>query len=402
MNARWQYAWFLIGCAMLAACDQQQQATDATNASAAKSSLVISQVRVDRERIDPVKNEVVAVRFNLNEPANVVLSIFDGRDRLVYSANDEAEAGDAALTWNGQDTTGKPVPPEAYSYTLTAKNAKGQTVHDLTDLTGGVLLPAKDVRWDAKEGKLHYYLDKPARVNLRFGLQDGPYLRTVVDWVPRSAGANAEAWDGMDASGVLQLSTHPAVQPAVKAYTLPENTIFVGGNADRIQFVAGKTEGTVRARTTQQPAKQMFNLSQQPLETRGDITAKLTLGDAARQGKDGRWLVSGQVPLNADVIDAQRQRVIERRFEAAFYVDGVFSHENELGYVPLGWTWDSSQVNNGEHILTLNIRGYEGNFGTASVKVLVDNAAVDTPSAENQTSATAAAQPQTKTPPGTP
>jgi FlgD Ig-like domain len=377
MNARWRCAWLLIGCGLLSACGPQSASTDATNASASKSSLVISQVRLDRERIDPAKNETVAVRFNLNEAAKVTLSVFDGRDHLVYSASDDVAAGDGTLNWNGRDTSGQPVPSEAYSYTLTAKNAKGQTVHDLTDLTGGVLLTAKDVRWDAKEGKLHYYLDKPARVNLRFGLQDGPYLRTVVDWVPRSAGANAEAWDGLDASGVLKLGTHPAVQPAVKAYSLPDNTIFVGGNTDRIQFVAEKTAGALRARTTPAPAKQMFNLAQQPLETRGDITAMLTVGGDVRQDEDGRWLVSGQVPLKADVAEAQRQRVIERRFEAAFYVDGVFSHENELGYVPLGWTWDSSQVNDGEHVLTLNIRGYEGNFGAATVKVVVDNP--DTP-----------------------
>jgi FlgD Ig-like domain len=392
MTARWPCAWLLVGSGLLAACGPTLTSTDATKASASKSSLVIAQVRLDRERIDPAKHDVVAVRFNLNEPANVTLSVFDGRDHRVYQASEDVAAGDHALNWNGRDASGQAVPPEAYSYTLTAKNANGQTVHDLTDLTGGVLLTAKDVRWDATDGQLHYYLDKPARVNLRFGLQDGPYLRTVVDWVPRSAGANAEVWDGMDASGVLKLSTHPAVQPVVKAYTLPDNTIFVGANADRIQFVAETQAGALRERTTPKPAKEMFNLTQQPLETRGDVSAKLTLGGGVRQDQEGRWIVSGKLPLKADVADAQRQRVIERRFEASFYIDGVFSHENELGYVPLTWTWDSSQVNNGEHFVTLNIRGYEGNFGTATVKVVVDN----------PVSSTSVSAAQTQTPPGTP
>jgi FlgD Ig-like domain len=386
MNARWQCAWLLVGCGLLAACGPKSESTGAAKASASNPSLVISQVRLDRDRIDPAKHEVVAVRFNLNEPAEVTLSVFDGRDHRVYQASEKVAAGDHAMSWNGQDASGKPVPPEAYSYTLTAKNAKGQTIHDLTDLTGGVLLTAKDVRWDAAEGKLHYYLDKPARVNLRFGLQDGPYLRTVVDWVPRSAGANAEGWDGMDASGVLKLGTLPAVQPVVKAYTLPDNTIFVGANADRIQFVAEKEASAMRERTAPKPAKEMFNLAQQPLDTRGDVTAKLTLGGNVRQDKEGRWIVSGKLPLKADVADAQRQRVIERRFEASFYIDGVFSHENELGYVPLTWTWDSSQVNNGEHFITLNIRGYEGNFGTATVKVMVENPVSSTSASAAQTS----------------
>lgn len=388
MTAHWRFAWVLVGCSLLAACGSKPDAAGEANTSASKSTIVISQVRLDRDRIDPAKKEAVAVRFNLNEPASVTLSVFDGRDHQVYQANEEFAVGDHALSWTGLNAAGKPVPPEAYSYTLTAKNAKGQTVHDLTDLTGGEALTAKDVRWDAAEGKLHYYLDKPARVNLRFGLQDGPYLRTVVDWVPRSAGANAEPWDGMDASGVLKLGTHPAVQPSVKAYTLSDNTIFVGGNTDQIRFVAEAKPGALRERATPRPAKEMFNLAQQPLETRGDVVATLTLGGDARKDPEGRWIVSGKVPLKADVAEAQRKRVIERRFEAAFYVDGVFSHENELGYVPLTWIWDSSQVNNGEHFVTLNIRGYEGNFGTATVRVMVQNVQATLPSPTTNSSGT--------------
>lgn len=382
MSARGRCVWLLIGVMLLAGCDPKSATEDATAAATSQSTVVISQVRLDRDRIDPAKNEIAAVRFNLSAPAKVTLSVFDGRDQLVYKADEAVAAGDHALRWNGQDASGTPVPPEAYSYTLSAKNAKGQTVHDLTDLTGGVLLTAKDVRWDAAMGQLHYYLDKPARVNLRIGLQGGPYLRTVVDWVARGAGANAEIWDGMDASGALKLSTHPAMLPSVKAYTLPDNTIFVGGNAAQIRFTADA--GALRARTGPTPAKQMFNLAQQPLDTRGDVIATLTPGGDVRQDQEGRWIVSGKVPLKADVADAQRQRVIERRFEAGFYVDGVFSHENELGYVPMTWTWDSSQVNNGEHFLTLNIRGYEGNFGTATVKVVVENP-IATPASSTQT-----------------
>ena len=328
---------------------------------------------MDRERFAPQKGESVEVRFSLSEPASVVLSIFDGRDRLVSNVEQSLDAGDRTLRWDGHDMSDKPVPAEAYSYTLTAKNAKGQTVHDLTDLSGGAPVVAKDVRWDANEGRIHYYLDKAARVNLRLGLDGGPHMRTVIDWVPRSAGANVETWDGKDASGVLNLAGNPTIMPSVKAYALPDNTIFVGANPDLIRFSSHADANAQRQRTGPAPAKQMFNHAQQPLETRGDLAAKLTLAGNSRQDEDGRWIVSGKIPLRVDIDNAQRQLAIERRFEAVFYVDGVFTHENELGYLPLTWTWDSSQVNNGEHFLTLNIRGYEGNFGTASVKILVDN-----------------------------
>lgn len=46
------------------------------------------------------------------------------------------------------------------------------------------------------------------------------------------------------------------------------------------------------------------------------------------------------------------------------------------------WKWDSSKFNPGEHFVTLNIRGYEGNFGAATVKVLVERADVAPESGE--------------------
>lgn len=358
--------------------DGKSNKTDA----AKKTTLVIAQVRVDRNAIDPAKKETAAIRFMLNETADVTLSIFDGRDRQVFTNTAEDLApGEHSLAWPGTDSRGEPVPPEAYSYTLRAKNAGGEVVYDLTDVTAGEPLTAKDVRWDAKAKAVTYYLDKPARVNLRLGLQDGPYLRTLVDWVPRTAGAHAEAWDGADASGVLQLQDHPLLSPVVKATSLPANTLFVGPLPDRVRFVAEAGQAPQRARTVPMPRKRLFDRARQPLETRGDITASLTLAGDYRKDSQGRWIVSGQVPLVINVSDGERQRVLQRRFESVFYIDGTYAHENELGYLPLTWVWDTSRINPGEHFVTLNVRGYEGNFGAATLKVIVADSAAHTPDA---------------------
>lgn len=374
----------LLCLTLMTGCDSQESKSPA--GAQTKSSLVIAQVRADRTAFDPAKKESVTLRFNLNEPADVVLAVYDGRDHQVYRQEAKHfDAGDQSVSWNGTDEQGKPVTSEAYAYTLTAKNGHGETLHDLTDLTGGDLLTVKDVRWDAEAGVVRYTLDRPARVNLRLGLQDGPYLRTLIDWVPRSAGPHEEHWDGKDASGVLALGSNPAVTPAVKAYALPDNTLFVGTPSDRLQFVSERTAPVLRARNAPQAPKQMINNAQQPLETRGDLVAILGIAGKHRQDKDGRWIVSGEVPFTANVPEADRQRVLQRRFEAVFYVDGVFTHENELGYLPLNWTWDASQVNPGEHFITLNIRGYEGNFGASTLKVIVE----PKPAAANPTNSTA-------------
>lgn len=351
-------------------------------AAAKKSTLVLSQVRVDRALIVPEKGEAATVRFHLNETAEVTLSIFDGRDRQVFAkAADNLTPGEHSIAWPGTDQRGVAVPPEAYSYTLRAHNAGGEVVYDLTDVTAGESITAKEVRWDAQAKAVTYYLDKPARVNLRLGLKDGPYLRTLVDWVPRTAGRHAEVWDGADASGVLQLQAHPSLTPVVNVTALPANTLFVGPLPDRVRFVAQTGTPPQRERTTPTPRKRIFDRARQPLDTRGDITASLTLAGDYRKDPQGRWIVSGQVPLVVNVSDAERQRVLERRFESVFYIDGTYVHENELGYLPLTWVWDTTRMHPGEHFITLNVRGYEGNFGAATVKVIVADRSASTPDA---------------------
>lgn len=369
MNARLRAIAMLIGLLGVVGCEPKQATFTSVST---KPAVVIAQVRVDRTAFDPAKQETATIRFNLSEPAEVMLAIYDGRDhQVVRQEAGRLDAGEQSLTWEGKDAAGVPVPPEAYTYTLTARNAKGESIHDLTDLTGGAAVAAKDVRWDAATGTVRYTLDRPARVNLRLGLQAGPYLRTLIDWVPRGAGAQAERWDGQDASGVLKLADNPALTPIVKAYALPDNTLFVGAPPDRLQFAAERDAAIVRARTGPTPAKRMFDNSQQPLDARGDLPAFLSLGGGFKQDSEGRWLVFGEVPLTANVREEDHARVLQRRFEAVFYVDGVFAHENELGYLPLSWTWNTAQLNPGEHFVTLNIRGYEGNFGAATIKVVV-------------------------------
>lgn len=355
----------------LAACDSDTPGKTATP-SRPKPAVVISEVRVDRNAFDPGKGQTATIKFKLDRTADTALSIYDGRDRLVYTRSaEDLAAGEHTFGWDGRDGKGAVVPSEAYTYTLTATNAKGTSIYDLTELTGGQSIQAKDVRWDPQTGRVHYYLDKPARVNLRLGLDSGPHLRTVVDWVPRRAGAHTEVWDGKDASGVLDLAAHPMLKPAVTAYALPDNTLFVGDAPDRVRFLPDTSTRPVRQASGTISKKRMANHMQQPLETRGDLEASLRpLGDF-KQDAQGRWVVKGEVPFRVDVAVRDRQRAIQRRFEAVFYVDGVFTYENELGYLPMTWRWDSSRLNPGEHFVTLNIRGYEGNFGTATVKVLV-------------------------------
>jgi hypothetical protein len=331
----------------------------------------ILDVQASVERFDPAEGERVAIGFTLEEPAEVELRIYDGRDVLIHASEPtEFREGASSLTWDGRDDDDAIVPPEAYSYVLIARSASGESVHDLTDLTGGEALVVPNATWDAGSSTLNFSLDHAARISVRFGIQDGPYLTTVADWVPRAAGPQSVTWDGWDASKVLQLREHPRLQPSVRAYMLPANTIFVGVPPTTVAFADVDT--TVRRIAGPKPAKtRMFFQADQPLESRGDVPVTLTVAGTTEPDDTGAIPVRGVVPVRLDVPPEVKGLVLARRFEPAFFVDGTFVHETEVGFLPLTWQWDTTALNPGEHYLTVNLRGYEGNFGAATVKVVV-------------------------------
>ena len=77
MTARASLCLLVVALLALPGCGGDKPNT----AAASKTTLVLSQVRVDRALIVPEKGEAATVRFHLNETAGVTLSIFDGRDR---------------------------------------------------------------------------------------------------------------------------------------------------------------------------------------------------------------------------------------------------------------------------------------------------------------------------------
>lgn len=337
--------------------------------------LVISHVQPSSVIADPAKNQSVQVRFELNAPATVTLELYDGRDLLVREIRSNAvlPAGGHALAWDLRDSKGRAVPPEAYAYVLEARDRDGNSVrHDLTDVTGGEPITAREVRWDAHRGRLAYLLDRPSRVSVRIGLSDGgPLLRTMLDWPVRAAGMQEESWDGKDASGTLDLARNAKLSIDVQAFALPDNSILVGAPQTQVKLIPElRSSAKQRPKAASQP-KRMYAHAQQPLESRGDFQIQLTLPRTLARSAAGLPIVSASVPLRLDVAAADRERALSRRFEPVFFVDGQFAFENEVGFIPMTWNFDPSTLNQGEHYLTVNLRGYEGNFGVATVKILV-------------------------------
>lgn len=337
------------------------------------SALELSHVRHAPAVLEPGKGPV-AVHFRISEPASVVLGIFDGRNVRVRSVASKGvlPAGDRQLEWDGRDFAGRPVPPEAYVYTLVATGADGKAVEwDLTDLTGGEAFEPTDLSWDPKRGVVSYRLHEAARVRVRIGLaRQGPLLRTLVDWLARAPGAHAEPWDGMDASGALALGAHPELELRAEAFTLSANTILVTRAPPAVALIDDVPKPWVRRAVKGTHRRRMFDYARQPIQTRRDYVAHLALADDAGRTADGLPIVRGPVGVRVSVDPALLRPVLDERCEAVFYVDGRVAFENQVSFLPMTWRWDPHGAP-GVHYLTANLQGYEGHFGVQTLEVWV-------------------------------
>jgi hypothetical protein len=111
---------------------------------------------------------------------------------------------------------------------------------------------------------------------------------------------------------------------------------------------------------------------QDPL-TRGDYKAQISIvGDIAYNDENSP-IVSGVVPILLSMDDKNMVNALRERVEPVFYVDGKYSFENEVGFLPMTWMFDTTKFNNGKHYVTVNVRGYEGNFGISTMALIIKN-----------------------------
>ncbi len=340
-------------------------------------ALKIKDVTMSQSSFNPAKGEQVTIHYSIDKSAEVILRWYEGRELLIREQNlGVVKSGSHQASWDGKDHFSKRVPAEAYHFTLTGLvKGTGETItYDLSDVTGRKDLDVANLKWDPKSHEISYVLSLPARVNIRVGLDDhGPLLKTILDWVPRAAGEHREIWDGMDASKVMDLSAHPLRLIGGQAFSLPKNTVFILPKQTSVNLMDNKKWQEKRQVNKKSRAKRMHAHVQQSIESRGDYIAKLILPEKVLAKGNKLPEVSGNVAVRLDVDKLKRNAVVSRRFEVAFYVDGQYIFESEVGFLPMTFHWDTSLYPDGEHYLTANIFGYEGNLGMVTLKVDVKN-----------------------------
>lgn len=334
-------------------------------------------LRASSGEFSGARGERVTYTVKAAQPGRLTLEVLTGDGDVVRRLSvAEARAGEHEIAWDGKDERGQPVPDEAYCVRAVLESAGGKAEDHPCTRTGGEVLAGLQPSI-GPNGDITYTLPQPARVLVRVGIKGGAMLRSLSVWRPRPAGRNLQRWNGFDESGRIDLRSD-RLALLVTAFRLPDFAVITTGQ-DTLDYRAWRAaQGWPEAADPPQTES-----SAKPLERNGQRIARQhymarykdreprIMVDLA--GRDGKPLAAGAVPadvrVSVDLHPEDRWLLQEQLYEVAFFVDGDFVSEEENGYVPIGWIWNTASLKPGRHLLTVNLTGFTGRVGTKTIVV---------------------------------
>ncbi|OZS45575.1 hypothetical protein [Photobacterium sanguinicancri] len=279
------------------------------------------------------------------------------------------QKGTLTLAWDGKDELGVVVPDEAWFPVIRYVYEGDEYTVTPMDNSGGEILQSIPIVFQSRE-QLNITLDQPARLLVRAGLKSGAMLKTISDWRPLVSGTHLIHWDGLDTSGVYPFTESEDFAVMATAFALPEHAIMTWGNAsiDYVQWhklrgysehVADRRANIKQSRDGKTLSKVFFKPMYLPRDPR--VTVYF---DTRRQASANNELAFVQV----DIPKEDRGIVEKSLFEVGFFINGQFVSEEEQGYVPFVWQFNPNEYPKGDHYLTVNISGFDGQVGVATVK----------------------------------
>jgi len=338
-------------------------------------SLSISDISLDSKTLFPDKNTGVTIHYAVSQDAVITIRLYNQSDLCIRTLLDNIQvtAGKHEVKWNGKNDMGRLLSSGAYVYTIEAKNAGGERVlYDPADESGGLLLTVRKPLLNTKKGKISYIMPKAGMVRIRAGIKEGALLKTLVDWEPREGGRNVEKWDGRDASGLINFFNIDAREVFVFAYSLPDNSIIIKNNtaeSNAVQFLS-KNMPEYRMKKKIDPGTKYKHALENPALSH-EPEVSLVFPETFEKDSDGTPILKGVVPVRVVVADRDKHHLESARFEVLFFVDTVFIFEDEEGFTPFTYMWDTQGLPEGEHVFTVNIMSYDDHCGVKSRKVRI-------------------------------
>ncbi|MES9905271.1 MAG: hypothetical protein ABW168_21675 [Sedimenticola sp.] len=324
----------------------------------------------------PVRDEVFAIPVVVENPErlkDLKVEIRTSDDDLIRTLNlteFSADTKEYEIKWDGRDASKAIVPDEGYHPILLVTDKSGK-VEKIGNRSASGGEEVYDFEKNIRPGAIEYTLPVASRVLVRAGIKNGPMLRTVIDWEPRTKGFHVDRWNGRDLDNVIAVEQNPQAGYLIVGYQLPDNTIITYGNtketyrAYRERHKYPLKEASYENRLLERNSKvirpEYYNpvLQQKSPRIEVNLLAKDTRQPTETVKGLDELLTEVQLhPLDEIYLD-------QERYEISFFVDNEFVAEEEQGFVPFTWRWSPGRFGfkPGEHVLTVNVSGYNGQVG---------------------------------------
>jgi len=227
-------------------------------------------------------------------------------------------------------------------------------------------LLVKDLKFDREKGIVSYELTTPAWVRIRLGLKEGPMCKTLVDWEKRSAERHEEKWDGLDLSGTVKLPRKESLVFTFNYFTAGNEYIERAGIGDFMMppenMIVGRSAPTLQINMMHK---------QHPRQFCHEPRVNLSLPENILKTEKGSYILEDKVPIEISVAGVDEEWFRRERYSIHMFVDGVFISGELEGYSPYTWVCDPKNLNQGEHLLVVNLSGFKDHIGIGSIPVYV-------------------------------
>ncbi len=350
--------------------------------------LSVQNVHVDKNTLTP--GEEVKLSFFLNKTASIDILVYtpdyDVVRHLIIAQT--RPAGVNIFLWNGKDDSGNMVPNEAYFFGITARSNDGtQAVYNPSVSSGGEITDVyiEEIQNSGKTYNVKYVVPTASRICIRAGVHNGPLLKTLLDWQPVPAGEYTLSWDGMDETGKILVMALPGNHLYIKGFSLPDNSVIVQGSTkDYLQFrktlQQDKSKNVLTYQIVRRSIMQRIDdgISAQSLVQRSlNVAPEFTvyLDDDKSTGLADKSVtdISGETRLVVVISPDSMDAFNETRYELIVFIDNLRFDEEEHAHTPYTYALDTKKLSNGNHLITINEASINGQVGSYSFNVNVNN-----------------------------
>ena len=322
-------------------------------------TLSIQKVGVSPKAFWPEKGEEAVIRWTQTRNARTTVEIHREDGALVRKLEGDYAHGDRTVAWDGKDNTNNPVEQGIYLYSIQSRDLEGKVaLYDPSLTTGGEELKAEPFTFDKEKGRFEFVLPRSARVRLRIDLKPFMHLRTFLNWEPMEAGRHTLDWDGLDESDFIRAIDHPDLSVNLAAFALADNAIIVKGNKKSM-------EGS----SVRPPRQGLYLHSAHDGANCRDISLEVEFPNS-KKTEEGLPVLEEKTSVRVKLNGTDKTFMVNQRFEVMFFMDTVFLFEEEEGQDPFNYEWDTTGLAPGEHLLTVNLVGYEDHLGVRTVRVV--------------------------------